>query len=219
MKYTTFSDYDYWVHIDRKAFDRVSKAARETGFLGTSEYERELNIYQGSQLAVGAVKDMFPLRPGDKVAFMVADHPILAVLNLHAITSMVVHPDYADDEKFEYYALNGYPVDYSTNFIALVFLYAYLNGGFRVVGNRGNRMISVGAKGGYSSQERRIRMEDIYAQYVRASERREHQGGTHASPVRHMVREHLRRLKDGRVVVVRSHERGRGDKVDRVRIV
>ncbi len=83
------------------------------------------------------------------------------------------------------------------------------SGRTRVTGDRSTR----------KATERRIHLENIYAEYVRSRERREHQGGTHASPVRHSVREHLRQLKNGRVVYVRPHFRGTGEPTNNVTIV
>ena len=79
----------------------------------------------------------------------------------------------------------------------------------RVTGDRSTR----------KATERRIHLENIYAEYVRSRERREHQGGTHASPVRHSVREHLRQLKNGRIVYVRPHVRGSREPANNVTIV
>lgn len=62
------------------------------------------------------------------------------------------------------------------------------------------------------------RLEDLFAT-TRNTGRGEHQGGTHASPVRHSVREHLRQLKDGRVVYVRGHERGSGDRPNTITLI
>lgn len=62
------------------------------------------------------------------------------------------------------------------------------------------------------------RLEDLFAT-TRNTGRGEHQGGTHASPVRHSVREHLRQLKDGRIVYVRPHTRGSREPANRITIV
>lgn len=103
-------------------------------------------------------------------------------------------------------------------FLAFALKYAYENRRLRLFMTQDNKP-SIRVCSANETKPRDtviIRLEDIYAEYVHDQERRPHQGGTHASPVRHSVQEHLRQLKDGRVVVVRSHERGSGERPSRI---
>lgn len=218
MKRVMLSKYDYRVVIDRKAFNRASKAlisgeliGKMIGEGGTLEQQRLM--YRGSCLAVSAIKSMFPLVDGQTVAFLLGDQPMFVVENVHGVTSMFQDPDREDSEVFTFYTLEGIPRDSAITVISTIFLYAHLKGGVRVIGNAGKRTISVGGNHSYTPGDRRIRLEDLYAEYVRSRERREHQGGTHASPVRHSVREHLRQLKNGRVVYVRPTSVEQGNRL------
>lgn len=67
--------------------------------------------------------------------------------------------------------------------------------------------------------ERRVPLESLFPILPTPKERSAPQGGTHATPIRHSVVEHLRQLKNGKIVVVRGHERGTGTRPDTITLV